>query len=219
MYSKFMGVIEGETQLKKYHHVKLDQEFKLDCSMWKSFLDQSMAQTVAIPFLDFGKVWILEELRFYNDASKNLNLGFGCIFKNFYTFSRWEKGFIQEKNPSIEYLELYALCIGVFTWAEHLQNLHFAIYCDNQAVQSMVNSTTAGGKNCMALIRLLVLKSIQYNFRIKVFYVKSKDNDLADALSRLDFDKFEPLRHKAGIHKFPCKLPEEIYPPSRIWID
>ena len=58
MYVKYVTVVElkphnlchAKSQLKKKHHIKLDSEFKLDCLVWKSFLDSNSPSLVTALF-------------------------------------------------------------------------------------------------------------------------------------------------------------------------
>ena len=70
----------------------------------------------------------------------------------------------------------------MLTWGDLLVNTRVVIFCDNQSVLEMVNNTTSICKNCMYLLRLLVLNNLRFNRRISVKYVKSADNILADSL-------------------------------------
>ena len=78
------------------------------------------------------------------------------------------KSFIEEKCPSIEDLELYALCVGIFAWASLLKNRRIVIYCDNKAMVDIVNATSSKCKNCMVLVRMLVMNNLLYNRKIYV---------------------------------------------------
>ena len=144
--------------------------------------------------------------------------GFGAIYGKFWTFSRWEPGFIKNKRPSIAFLELYALCIGIFCWGQDLKKFsRILIHCDNKSVRDMVNHTTSGCENCMILIRMLTLRCIELNLRVFVKYVKSADNGIADSLSRLEFTRFRRLTKDMKINKAPTPLPQELWPVSNIW--
>ena len=46
-------------------------------------------------------------------------------------FHKWETGYIDKYNPSIEYLELYAVAVSIFLWAEPLPNRRVVIFCDS----------------------------------------------------------------------------------------
>ena len=222
MYSIFEGgsVQKGNSiklangkVLKSFHHVSLNSEFRLDCQIWEKFLGN--IESVSRPMIDFSENSI-HTMNVYSDASLNESLGLGCTFDRFWTFAVSEKDFVKNFNPSIAYLELFALCTGIFTWAAELSNCRMYVFCDNKSARDMVNSTVSNCKHCMKLLRMLTLNNLRYNRRVFVKYVKSKDNILSDALSRLDFDKFFKHAPK-NVQQFPAKLPEELWPLLKLW--
>ena len=193
MYAKYSQPRDKRgNPLKHFHHVKIDEEFKNDCLRWKMFLENSESRVLTWPFIDFEGSDSFEatQLMFFTDASLNKDLGFGCYFKPCWTFGRWPPGFVQDADPSIRYLELYALCVGIFTWQKRLNNMRVVIFCDNESVVHMVNKGTSSCKNCMYLFRLLTLNNLLHNRRIFVKHVTSKNNFLADYLSRMKIQKF-----------------------------
>ena len=84
-------------------------------------------------------------------------------------------------------------------------------------VRDMVNVTSSSCKNCMVLIRVLVLKCMTANVKIFVKYVKSLDNVYADALSRGEIAYFK--RKRKQFANMPTPVPREIWPIDKIWID
>ena len=119
----------------------------------------------------------------YSDASKNPFLGFGALCRHSWVFNQWDPLFIIDKDPSIEYLELYMVAVAVLKWIARFQNRQVILFCDNQSVISMINSNTSSCRNCMVLIRFIVMHSMVFNIRVYATYVKSKDNKYSDALS------------------------------------
>ena len=119
-------------------------------------------------------------------------------------------------QPSIEYLELYAVLVGVINWLKLFQNMKIILFCDNEAVGNMINNSSSKCKNCMVLIRMLVLESLVCNTRVFARYVKSKDNDKADALSRLQWDRFKALSH--DMNDMPTPIPQQIWSIDKIWL-
>ena len=220
MYAKYSHIVKpgkkGYDKLKKYHHVRLDKEFKFDCTIWGLFLNGSNRQIVYRPMIDIKKLETAKSLNFYSDASKNKKLGFGCIYNREWIFSQWEPGYIEKYNPSIEYLELYGLCAGIFTWQKELSNCRIAVFCDNKSVVDMINLSTSGCRNCIYLIRLLLLNGLQYNRRLYARHVEGKKNVLADHLSRLRISKFKRLAPK-NTKFYPERINSDIYPSSKIW--
>ena len=213
MYSKYAGIGEGRTTMKRYHHVYLDKEFRQDCDTWLTFLSTKITLAVSRPFLDRSETRQAEVLEFYTDASKNKFFGVGCVFMNEWSFSQWERGYIEKCDPSIAYLELLGLCTGIYIWAEKLANLRVVVQCDNTSVRDMVNAgaSASGCKNCMYLLRLLTLINLRYNTRVFVQYIETKKNSLADSLSRMDFKKFFDLAPDS-MSPLPESLPEELWP-------
>lgn len=71
MYAKY-------NNLKQHHHLRVDQELRLDCAMWERFLTNPL--NVSRPFQDFSESTISEIRHLTSDASLNHKLGFGGVF-------------------------------------------------------------------------------------------------------------------------------------------
>ena len=177
MYSKFaQGSVYGrgkqgsrETKilkhLKPFHHVNLDAEFRADCRVWLQFLSSEINATCH-PFMDLSRVLVVKDISFYMDAVKGKSLGFGGVFGQHWIFGQWGESFILDCDPSIAYLELYGLCVGIFAWAKYLRNSRVLLHCDNQLMVRMINATSSNCKNCMVLIRFVTLHCLVMNVRI-----------------------------------------------------
>ena len=218
MYNKLKWTAANGQQLKQYHHVTITQDFRSDCIMWLFFLNNSNSSILCRPFSDFEDNSITLDI--YSDASRSEKLGFAAIFGDEYVWGQWEPGYIRTFNPSIAYLELFALCIGIFTWLEKLQGCYsnIKIFCDNTSVKDMVNVTSTGCINCMQLVRMLVLDGLVKGQKITVEYVKSRDNGCADALLRLNFKRFFRLSPSSLAKGKEQKLPGNLWLASKIWI-
>ena len=203
--------------LKYYHHINLDKEFLDDCRMWELFLRNSDSKILCRPFLDIRGPQSAEILNFYTDALGSVKTGgFGAFFAGNWIFGLWGQDFMSNCKPSIEFLELYALCLGIFAWQEKLANMRIIIFCDNKSVWDMVNSTSSRCEKCMILIRLLVLNGLYFNRKVFVKYVPTYLNTLSDALSRQNFKEFWKYA-PANTCKYPDPLPQEIWPVQKIW--
>ena len=166
--------------------------FLQDCKVWLQFLVQAESVRLCRPFLDFSDKDSSRILNFYSDASKNPELGMGAVFDNKWMMIPWLSKFIEQVNPSIEYLELYAVTAALLKWRrDHkLNNARVTIFCDNESVLHMINKLGSTCCQCMKLIRLIAMESIIWNRKVKVKHVRSGDNILADSLSRLNLEKF-----------------------------
>ena len=214
IYSKYSGA--NHLKLKPYHHVRLDSEFKFDIEVWRIFLAHSTDKVVCRPMVDLRSTVTAQELNFYSDASANEQLGYGAVFNNEWLFNQWEPNYIRSCSPSIEYLELYALVAAILTWGRKLKNKRIVVFCDNLSVVSMIQNTTSKCKNCMYLIRLLVLSGLVDNRRVFAKHVRGRDNHLADSLSRLNIQKFWN-RAPITMNKYPTPVSKLVWPAFNIW--
>ena len=221
MYGKLKLTDAKGKPLQQYHHVRLGKDFIMDCFMWKQFLVLANENPGLLcrPFIDFQETTQSAELlQFYSDASLNAELGFGGTFKNSWIVGKWNKSFIQDCKPSIEFLELFALTVSVLTWAEEkeMKDSQIIIHCDNEAVVYMVNKMASSCAQCMKLLRILTLSGLKHNRRLLARHVRTEMNILADALSRHDFKRFwrnAPESMKGE----PDVIPPYIWLVEQIW--
>ena len=212
---KFNRTDNGKKVLKPFHHVKLDKEFKADCQVWLNFLThEHLSKVVNRLMIDLNMFETSEQLSFFSDASAAKELGYGCVYQTNWIFGRWESHLIDDFKPSIEVLELFALCAGIFTWQEKLANRRIIIFCDNMGVVNMVNNNASKCKHCMYLLRLLTLNNLLHNRRISVKYIKSRDNILSDALSRILLEKFK--KHGKHMNSNPDTIHQDMWPLSKL---
>ena len=135
--------LQGNPKLRQYYHVKVTYEHKLDLLTWRHFLSQPTVYCRDFILLDIHDAM---ELDMYSDASRNFSLGYGAYCGTEWTFHRWEKEFCYSKQPSIEYLEIYAVAVAVLNWLKLFKNMKIVLFCDNQAVVNMINGSTSSCK-------------------------------------------------------------------------
>ena len=131
--------------------------------------------------MDFTKKWSADEIRFFTDSSKNFSLGFGGYCDKSWFQGRWDE-FTHLCDPSIQYLELYALTVGILNWVHWFRNKRIIIFTDSIGVVNVINKSTSNCKNCMVLVWVIVLHCLIYNVRIFAKFVPSKNNGIADSL-------------------------------------
>ena len=202
-------------KLKQHHHVRLTYEVRQDLEMWRKFLKHPMA--VCRPFADFSENEQKTDKLFFTDASKSVKLGCGGWCEEQWFSTKWDPNWIKEADPSIAFLELYALACGYLLWASRFRNQKITINCDNQSVVQMVNNATSGCKNCMTLIRIIVMESMVQNVKLKVRFVDTKSNGIADALSRQQWTRFKNLTKHLNMKETSEPIPQELWPISKIW--
>ena len=213
-FTRRMYAYTAGNVLKPHHHVKMTAETRADLAMWLLFLNDP--SIYCRPFLDYG-VLQAETTDFHTDASRNFSLGCGGLCQNEWMMLCWDQ-FVAKVEPSIEYLELYAVAVGILLWAEKFKNKRFYIFCDNMSVVHMLNNSSSTCKNCMVLIRMITLHSMKLNVRIYAKHVRTEDNGPADALSRIDLIQFHKLTQHKNMNEKPCEIPSMLWPIEKIWM-
>ena len=199
-------------KLKPHHHIRITNEVKRDLEMWMEFLEHP--SVYARGFIDFTRQLQADMVRLTSDASRAGHLGFGCISDKSWMYGQWPDKYIKEYSLSIEYLELFALVTAIITWGERYVNRRIIVHCDNQSVVAMVNNNTSSCKNCMILIRVLVLTSLKQNLRVFATYIWSRDNIESDLLSRLRIKEFLKLEN---LEENPTAIPNQLWPIQKLW--
>ena len=173
----------ASNKLLPHHHIRVNQEMRADLTTWLTFLNKPEAYSRE--FMDFDKLWHAYEIMMYSDATKQAKLGFRGYCDSDWTYSKWEKNFIEQEDPSIQYLKLFAVTVVVKVWIKRFKNRRIVLFCDNESVVNMLNNTSCSCKNCMVLMRMIVLECMIWNVRVFAKHVNSKSNLVVDLLSRL----------------------------------
>ena len=183
--------------------------------IWMKFLSDPLI--FCRPFLDCFEQ-TAADIDMYSDASGSKIKGFGAYCGQQWVAQAWDKIWFERENPSIEYLELYAVTTAVILWLKKFKNTRILLPCYNESVCKMINKSSAGCKNCMVLLRIIVLESLRLNTKITAEWMATGDNGKADALSRLEFDRFWDLADEDNMNQEPHELPDELWPVAKIWV-
>ena len=187
--------------------------------MWKSFLEHPSVYSRS--FLDMDKELTAEDISMFSDASANSQLGCGGISESDYYITQWNETFINTNKPSINYLELYAVTVAVRLWIHKFQNRNIFLFCDNMSVVQIINNNSSKCKNCMVLIRIIVLQGLLHNVSINAKHVPGVSNCYSDYLSRLQYNKFRKLarEEKKYFKGRPSQIPEDLWPMDKLWLN
>lgn len=90
----------------------------------------------------------------------------------------------------------------VQVFSEFLTNRRVVMYCDNQAVVSVVNTGRARDKLLQRCLRWLCHVLAEIDCLIKLKYIDTKENRMADSLSRSHQGEKERLRCDALIAQY-----------------
>ena len=201
------------SEMAPHHHVWVNKDMRADLETWMSFLNKPTVY--CRPFLDFESDLHPDQLDWYTDASGVIR--FGGICGNAYFKGFWPRDFIATQKPSIEYLELYAVAVSVLLWVKNFANKRICIFVDNDSIRRMLNKSTTKCKNCLVLIRLIVLECVTWNVRLFAEHVVSAKNNFADALLRNQMARFH-LDAMKEFDELPETIPRELWPIEKIWL-
>ena len=108
---------------------------------------------------------------------------FGCIFGN--------NNFMSEKEIVLK--ELYACAVAIATWAPNLNGNCLRIFMDSKHAKAAIMCKRDKNALRMSLVRYITVMGMKYKFSFFVEWLPSKSNDLADSLSRMQFQRFNTL--------------------------
>ena len=170
------------------HHIFLNSEACADINWWSLFLPHwnGIALIQSDPVTSYS-------LKLFTDAS---SLGFGAVYDRQWFYAKWPASF---SHYHINFLELFAIVASVFTWGQSWQNKQIIFYTDSKSITNIWRSGTCINKDIMRLVRALFLFNAKFNINVLMHHIPGQTNVLADALSRLQVDKFR-LHHPTADH-------------------
>jgi len=183
-------MIELSKKVRVLHHkIRLNVEFQKDVQWWLQYLPTWNGVS-----LFYEDDWTTSaDMCLYTDAC---NVGYGCYFADHWFCEHFND---MKFTKDILWKELYALLKAAATWGGQWSSKRILFYCDNQAVVSILRSGTSKRSDIMALVRALFYIAAQYNFECTATYISTHDNGVADALSRMQFDRFRSLAPMADV--------------------
>ena len=147
------------------------------------------------------------DMELYTDASR---AGYAGFFKGDWFASHWPQDaeLWGENDISMTYCELYPIVVAAILWGHRWARKRILFHCDNMGTVHTINKGRSKSTNVMKLMRKLVLTAAMHSFAFSSTYVASKDNGIADSLSRFQTDRFRQLAPSA--HQDPCPVPAEV---------
>ena len=204
LYSKF------SSSMKPHHHISINREMKEDLNVWKNFLQHP--SVYCHPFIDYSVILQATDIDMFTDTSGSI--GCGGIYTDRWFQMKWSPAFLKKCKPSIEFLELFAVTVAVLNWAKFFANRRICLFMDNETIMKAINNSSSRCRNCMFLIRKIVMVGLQHNVWIFAKHVRSKMNYFADSLSRFQQKRFAFLtrRHYRTFRSEPDEIPQELLP-------
>ncbi|VDI32332.1 Hypothetical predicted protein [Mytilus galloprovincialis] len=108
------------------------------------------------------------------------------------------------------FLELYPIVVAAVLWGKEWCGKRILFYCDNLATVHIIAKGRSKETNIMKLMRKLTMCAATYNFAVYSEHLPGKSNVIADALSRLQMNKFRLLAPLAEATATPCPQLSDI---------
>lgn len=188
----------------RFHHVRLNREFFKDLAMWRVFISKWNGRSF---FLE-SSTTPAPDLELYTDAASTL--GFGGFFRGKWFQGHWPPHMCLDKDRgiSIEWQELFPIVVACAIWHPFFTGKRLQFWCDNESVVTIINSGHSKAPRIMDLVRFLVLISMKHNFLVRARHVPGVSNEIADALSRFQMQRFWALAPAAD--QSPCTIPPSL---------
>ena len=182
------------------HHISLNRHARADISWWRDFLPSwngvELFQEEVITSFD---------LSLFTDAS---DIGMGGVLGIDWFSVGWPHGFSAD-YCSTNFQEIFAVYTAVTIWAAKLCNKQILIHCDNETVVAVINSGTCKNNRIMDVVRSMFFVCAKNNISLFAKHVPGLDNATADALSRLQGERFARLLPTA--RNKPTEIPPTIW--------
>ncbi|KAM3922975.1 uncharacterized protein RB166_012055 [Leptodactylus fuscus] len=192
------------------HYVRLGRALRGDLKVWQLFLQdfngRSLMWSKSIESVDF---------ELYTDASGSV--GFGAYLQGRWCVGSWPEDWIEKgwvKNLAL--LELFPSVVALEVWGGVFRDKRLRLHCDNLGgVVQAINNLSASSPPVVCLLQQLVLRCMSLNAWVVAKHVPGIHNGIADALSRLQWERFRVLAPEAqeegdpfseDLWNLPCRL-------------
>ncbi len=180
----------------------LNSGFFQDLEMWKKFISNWNGANFIL-----SSEWHDSDTLVIHTADASGTLGFGGIFeKKLFQGACKPHQKLGQPGISISWQEFFAIVVACHIWGNLLQDHRIKFHCDNEAVMTIINTKRPRIHRVMDLLRHLTLLTLQHNIYIRAVHIPGKHNDIADAISRFQFQRFRQLVPQADTS--PCQIPE-----------
>ena len=185
------------------HPIRLNEGFHLDLAWWKEFfLSWSGHSFLLLP------EWApLPDFQVSSDAAGGF--GFGAFFRGHWFSDAWSAA---QLPLSIAHKELFPVVVAAAAWGSQWVSRRVEFCTDNQTVVAVLSSGTSKDPHLMVLLRYLSLLAARSSFAFTASCVEGRQNGLADALSRFQFQRFRQLAPLADAEAtaIPPQLREDL---------
>ncbi|XP_067088810.1 uncharacterized protein [Osmerus mordax] len=169
--------------------VRLDEGCQSDLRFWAVLCEHWNG----LSFFYNDEVETSSALALYTDAA--LSVGFFFFFANEWFSESWpvELEFLARDCKSTALYELYPIVVACLLWGKHWCRKRIVVFCDNEGTVNIINKGRSSVALINKLVRRLTWTCITGNFVLRAAYIPGLLNNVADALSRFQFQEFRAL--------------------------
>ena len=172
-------LLESLRAISKKRSIKLSDSFKKDIKWWSMFV----VDYNGVSFIP-AVAWAEPDITFATDSC--LKGCGGMCFKEYFHTS-FPK-FIMDQSLRIHHLEMLAVLVGVRIWGKYCVGMKVQIFCDNEAVVTVINSSKTRDPFLATCIRELWLEVARNAFELRAIHLPGEENRVPDWLSRWDLE-------------------------------
>lgn len=183
MIACIFGKDNAYGKFDKNSTIKLNNEFQKGIRWRNEFLPDWHGKA---SFLEIN--WTRSDvIQLYTDASSVR--GYGAFFSGAWFNGRWPNIFSKLKL-SIECLEMYAVYLALSAWKEKFFRKKIVINCDNHGAIFAWASLNSKCVGVLEIMRRMIVIAAKINFTFAIKHISGAKNDVADALSRFEMERF-----------------------------
>ena len=177
------SLIKLQSKLKKpFHRIRIPQNTKTDLRYYYNWCS-SFNDVVFYP----SDTKPQPETTVYTDSS--LEAG-DAYWTNDFIYSSWESDFPHIKTQHIFVKELCAVLLAFRRWSHLWINRCIHVRTDNKGTEWAIRKGLTKNSVANDILREILWIAAVNNIAINVSYIRSKDNYMADALSRMHDIRF-----------------------------
>jgi len=190
---------------KPYHFIRVTAGMKKDLFMWKLFLEKFNG----VSYINEVDWMSNVKFKLFTDSAGGKGKGCAAYLQGSWAYLEWPNEWAESDIlKDMTYLEIIPIALGILLWCNKFYLKNILFFSDNQAVVTVLNNKSCKSERVMSILRLIVYCSLIGNFQFKAVHIFSRNNPIADALSRAKFQKFRSLSPEADI--LPTPIPKEF---------
>ena len=173
-------LLDALRSMKNKKSITLSVSFKKDLKWWSMFVRDYNGVSF-IPAMG----WAEPDVTFATDSCLK-GCGGVCVTEYFHVaFPRS----ITDQQLRIHHLEMLGVLIGVRIWGRYCVGMKVQIFCDNDAVVQVINSSKTKDVFLGSCLRELWLEVARHGFELRAVHLPGEENRVPDWLSRWDLSK------------------------------